>query len=613
MGPMRDRRLFTAPRPLRRLPAIAAAVALAALLAAGCASIPSSGTPVPAPGRLPLGDDGGGGCCALIVRGPQAGWSPDQVVNSFLLASSVFAHDFALARKYLTPGASRSWRPGSGVTILTGNPTVSLQSGRVSGPQGQKTVVVTGQELATLTSSGQYITPPPGAHATPPEDFTLKPANGVYQIDSLPTNGLLLTDYLFHLVYTPRDLYYYGLRDSDLVPDSVFIPAVSANPAITLIDGLRHDPTGSLQDAATTAFPPGVQLRQLQAVPGKTAIVDIHLPAGNDQSTVRAIARQLVATLTSSDYGSRLFEAVKLKINGRMWAPRGDDPVLTLATRGLDLRYPGSKSAVYYLTSGGSVQVIRPNGHTAPVPGQAGSGREPLSSVAVSPGGKYVAGIAARAGAVYIGDLAAAPGRSARSQAGQLSLRLTGSGFTSLSWDGENDLWVTGQVHHSAGLWVLSPGQNGPTSVSLPAGVGSVTGVRVAPDGTRVAMTVGSGAGTHLELAAIMRDGPGFSLTSPVPLGPNLSAVSSVTWFDEDDLIAIARSGSSGAELWEVPVDGDNATPLQWQQPGMTSVTADGPGSPLYLSLANGRLEKSVGPGEPWSDVTAGQHAVYPG
>jgi WD40 repeat protein len=608
---MRNRRPRAWPRPRPGAAVAGAAVALVAVLAAGCASLPSSGTAQAAPGRLALGDSGGG-CCALIVRGPKAGWSPDQVVNSFLLASSVFAHGFSLAREYLTAGASRSWRPGSGATILTGI-KVSQQSGRVSGPQGQKTVVVTGQELATLTSGGQYVTPPAGDSAAPPEDFTLKLVNGVYQIDSLPANGLLLTDYLFHLVYTPRDLYYYGLRNSQLVPDSVFIPTVSTSPAVTLIDGLRRDPTGLLQDAATTAFPPGAQLKQVQAVPGKTAIVSIHLPAGNDQSTVLAMARQLVATLTSPDYGSRLFEAVKLKVNGRTWAPRGDGPVLTLATRGLHLRYPAGKDTAYYLTSAGAAGTIRSDGHVSPVPGEGGTGRPPLSSVAVSPDGRYLAAIAGPATTVYTGDLATASGRGARSQPGQLTSRLTGSGFTGLSWDNEDDLWVAGEVGRSPGLWVLPPGQGGAIKVSLPSGLGPVTGVRVAPDGVRVALIVGLGSSAHLELAAIMRDGSGFSLTSAAPLGPNLSAVSSLTWFGEDNLIAIAKPGSAGAELWEVPVDGDSATSLQWQQPGMTSITADGPGNLLYLSLANGRLEKSVGLGEPWSNVTAGQDAVYPG
>ena len=66
-------------------------------------------------------------------------------------------------------------------------------------------------------------------------------------------------------------------------------------------------------------------------------------------------------------------------------------------------------------------------------------------------------------------------------------------------------------------------------------------------------------------------------------------------------------------QLWEVPANGDNATSLHWQQRGLvTSITAAGPQNPLYLTVG-GRLEKSVALGEPWTDVTAGQAAEYPG
>ena len=96
---------------------------LATLLATGCATIPSSGpvgsAPIPAP---PAGGGVSGG--GLIVEGPQPGWTPEQVVSGFLLASASFAHYHGTAREYLTPGASRLWRPGAQVTILASTPSV---------------------------------------------------------------------------------------------------------------------------------------------------------------------------------------------------------------------------------------------------------------------------------------------------------------------------------------------------------------------------------------------------------------------------------------------------------------------------------------------------------
>src|SRR5215467_916781 len=136
-------------------------VVLATLLATGCATIPSSGPVGSAPTQAPPAGGGvsGGG---LIVEGPQPGWTPEQVVSGFLLASASFTHHHATAREYLTPGASRLWRPGAKVTILAGTPSVFRQAGRLSGPDSRARVMVSWQELATLDASGQY-TPRGGA------------------------------------------------------------------------------------------------------------------------------------------------------------------------------------------------------------------------------------------------------------------------------------------------------------------------------------------------------------------------------------------------------------------------------------------------------------------
>jgi hypothetical protein len=61
-----------------------------------------------------------------------------------------------------------------------------------------------------------------------------------------------------------------------------------------------------------------------------------------------------------------------------------------------------------------------------------------------------------------------------------------------------------------------------------------------------------------------------------------------------------------------VPVNGDVAT-LKSAQPGMAAITAAGSQNALYVGMSAGRLESSVGLGEPWRDMTAGSDATYPG
>src|SRR5262249_49095077 len=144
-----------------------------------------------------------------------------------------------------------------------------------------------------------------------------------------------------------------------------------------------------------------------------------------------------------------------------------------------------------------------------------------------------------------------------------------------------------GTKGHHQGVRVLITGQGPGVPVQLPNLHGPVTSLRVAPDGVRVAMIVGEGSSAHLVLSAAMRDSSGgFLLTKPAPLFPSLPPVSALTWYDEDHLLVISGWGAA-SRYWEVPVDGYTPTSLI-KLPGLTTVTAAGPGHPIYLGLANG-------------------------
>jgi len=601
---------------------------LATLLATGCATIPSSGpvgsAPIPAP---PAGGGVSGG--GLIVEGPQPGWNPEQVVSGFLLASASFAHHHATAREYLTPGASRLWQPGAQVTILASTPSVYQQTGRLSGQGDRATVVVSWQELATLDASGQYTARGGAAR----QNFALESVHGEWRIAGVPSTDdakvsheLLLPAALFRLDYAPRNLYFYGQRggqlpaaqpDQLLVPAPVFVPLQSTDLVTTLVNDLLQDPSGWLENGAVTAFPAGSRLRKIQVLPGppgdKTAIVDIGLPRGTPQSTVQAIAAQLVWTLTSPAYSPPLIQAVKLKINGRLWAPRSGDTVQSLAEYSRYIPPVSRPQNLYYVSANGAVRMFGQQAHSIAVPGQAGTGEVQLSRIAVSTSGHYLAGIGGPATTVYTEDLAAAAKEHAPARVGGLHVRLTGRGFSTPSWDSAGDLWVAGRVQGQPGVWVIPAASGGrPIPVSLPVGMGPVTGLRVAPDGVRIALIVGTGASAHLMVGAITRSGGAVFITQAVPLAPGLPGPpTTLTWYDEDHLLAITQS-ANGAQLWEVPVNGDLAVPVS-VPPGMASITAAGPQNSLYVGVSGGRLESSIGLREPWRDITAGSAATYPG
>jgi hypothetical protein len=616
---MGDRRPARTRRP-GGLTALVTGLVAAAVVVSGCSVIPSGNGPEPA--SAPPPPPGAGPCCGLLVRPPQVGWSPEAVVKYFLLASAIGANDYAAARQYLTKAASAAWRPGAAVTILTKEPEVTEPQGRVSGPVTKNVVVVTGQEQATLSSAGQYQ-PAPGGASAPTEEFFLQYNKGVYKISQLfssvpgkTTNELLLTNDLFHLEYTPRNLYFYGGRNEALLPYPVFVPIQGTNPAVKLIQDLISGPTGWLQSAAHTAFPAGARLVQpIQVFPGpsggRTAVVNIAVPRHSPGMDVQAMAAQLVTTLTSPVYSAPLFRAVKLKINGRPWAPPHAGATMRLGTYQSKIPQAAPGEKAYYLSQGGSLHSLGAQSeHGAAVFRGAGTGQVTLSQAAVSPDGRHLAGLAGPATTVYTGNLVTSAGGQ-RQSVNQLRSQFTGVKFTSLSWDRLDDLWVTGKTRNGPGVWVLIGGHGSAVQVLLPSNLGRVTDLRVAPDGNRIAMIVGTGASAHLVLAAVMRDHAGFLFSVPSPLGPSLPPLTALTWFDEDHLLVVTGSRED-SELWEVPVDGDNPT-LLIRQAGILTVTAAGPGNPLYLGLAGSQLVRAVGLNQPLGDITAGQAVIYPG
>ncbi|MBO0784759.1 MAG: GerMN domain-containing protein [Actinobacteria bacterium] len=611
----------------RRGRALAAALAGAAALVAGCAAVPSSGQ-VQSAAAPPGGS--GNNCCGLIMSGPRPGMDPIGIVSGFLLASASFAHHNAIAREYLTPAASRSWSPGSSVTIVDPKPTV-VAAPRGLEPGTSGTAVRAGRVVATVSSSGLYH-PLDGKDTAQVQTFGLVRVKGQWRISSLPGSArvsrqLLLPEGLFNLVYKPQNLYFYAQGSSRvLVPAPVFVPSESSgpktnDPATMLVRDLLSGPPSWLAGAADSAFPPGTKLREVQVLPGtpgtKTAIVSLTMPPRAVQpARLRALDAQLVWALTSQSYGEPLIQSVKLKVNGNFW-PRSGSAVLGQADYRQDVPQPAAGNP-YFVSQAGGVRILARTGpgsraKDTAVPGPVGAGRFPLSQIAVSPDRTRVAGIAAPRSTVYVGNLAAAAAHGAGPSAGEPRPRLSGTSFSTPSWDGAGNLWLAGRMHGQNGIWVLRDGRGTPWQVTPSDRLGRVTALRVAPDGVRVAMIAGKGASTRLLLGALIRTGSAYGLGPVLRLAPNLTGISALTWYDADHLLAVTKSASGGTQLWEVPVNGGTAVKQGAPQQGIVSVAAAGPRNPLYLGLSTGRVERSAGLREFWSDVAAGRDVAYPG
>lgn len=615
-------------RPARAAVRVLIAALVTVFLAAGCAAVPTSGLLQTT--NLPAGNGGvqqGSDCCGLIMSPPAPGWGPQQIVLNFILASADFGDHHAIARQYLTRAASKQWLPGPGpaVTVIANPPKVMFTQ-RPMSASDSPVVQISVQELGRVTASGQYIRPP-GGQAELQQEFGLQRVHHEWRIANLPSGGvskpsheLLLTKDLFQLAYQPRNLYYLvPTGQQQLVPDPVFVPVDTADPANDLVRALLPSPQGWLAPGVLSAFPPAARLRRPVSVPpgSNTAIMELSLPkSAVTPSALSQMSAQLVWTLTSTSHGSTPIQAVKLVVNGRAWTPPGaSSPVQDRSNYPQPALQPPGHQDLYFLTTGGAARKLtRPGTSSAALPGEAGTGQIRLGSIAVSPDGHYLAGLAgpASAATLYTEDLAAAAKEHASTAARALHSRFSGVRLTSMSWDRHDNLWVAGAVGHRVKVWVL-PGSGGaPQHVGLPAHTGPITALRVAPDGVRLAMITKLASGPQVWLTAIVKTDSQVTLSSAGQIGADLVAPGALSWYDADHLVVVNQS-TAGPQLEEVPVDGDRSS-YQGIEPDMASIAAAGPGNPLFATLQTGNLASSVGLGELWNQLLLpGRAATYPG
>lgn len=615
--------LLPAAAPLWRPPRHAVAAVLAAAVlaaAAGCATVPTNGP-------VQQVDTGQGGVSQEqdysqpIPVGPGTGWTPKQIVEGFLAASASFASNHAVAQEYLVPATRHSWNPGWAVTVVSGTPTVSTipqqkevpAAAAAGAPNGSDLteVQVTGQPVATLTATGQYLVSsgPPAK----PIIFTLVKTDNQWRIADLPPSPLLLTEDDFQRVYQPLNLYFLtSSAGSTLVPDPVFAPLAATNTELAsgLVNALLQSPAGWLAGAAATGFPAGSSPIGQVKIIGSNATVNLGGRATRASRAQRAqIAAQLVWTLGNGPTG---IHSVELEINGRPQQINGTAYQLQQTYHTWVPAQP-AVSALYFIGGSGAVEELSGTGqpgsgqpgHVTAVPGPAGSANAPdLSSIAVSPNGRLMAGISADGSTVYTGDISRGSAlREWRSPSGKC---------TSVSWDAQDNLWIAA----GGDLWLIPSDSGNPSQVGLPdlPGADGVTDFRVAPDGVRAVMIVSTPTGQQVQLAAITRSGPSALIGQSMTLGAGIASPGALSWYGADNVMVLS-AGASGPQLYEVPLNGGQPTTIATTA-GAISMTAVNPGvsgSSVALGLSGNQIMVSAGLGVFQPAHASGRSPVYPG
>lgn len=611
--------------------AASGAIALTATMAA-CANLPTSGNIQVGKlhGTAGVGQNG----VQVVPRPPGRGWSPRDIVGGFLTASASYDRNHKVAKEYLTTGKhgfGSRWRPGWQATIIDA-PAESVQQapGRITEPGGQQgqVVVLSGKRVATLVTAGRYqagsvVVDPPLTRFS----FALIRVAGQWRINDILEGNksalpslLLLRRQDFEREYQSRNLYFYpagGDSTITLVPDPVYIPAQVGKQGIRgLVQTLIRPALDKswLFGAAQTAFPPGSKLLSAQVVGGITAVVNLGGAAAKaSPSQQQRMAAQLFWSLAHPlPYPAEEpnpISSVVLNINGRRvpspsyngWVPRG----------------PGG-SAYYQVPAGpigyGVAMVHSKPSQAGPVALPKALAGQPFTVMAVSAeplGSAVLAGC--RGKTVYL---------MPQSHSGQVITASLQAPCMSLSWDEQGNLWIATkmQVYEIPGVGG-EPSAHPPLTLVLDPQLGkaSIQSLWVAPDGVRVAMIIRNGATSKIRIAAISRNRQYTYIaqtSSVLRVGTDIADPIALTWLDPDHLLVLGRTGSGRTQLYEVPLNGGQSTPIATPR-GVTAVTASWPAkqpqpfiavaiAPTATSPAEIQMSTSGWPSPDWQQVAKG-------
>src|SRR5581483_7027626 len=201
----------------KRMKRLAAAALIGvAVVATGCAGVPSSSVPQAigtversAPPSLPK---------------PTPGMDPDLLLREFLKATADPANRHLAARQFLTDSASRGWDDAGSSLLIDNVVFVETRSDdRVS-------VTMHADILGSLSDMGVFET---GEGALPdPGPIDLVKTPGGWRIDRLP-NGVFLDWQQFQSTYKRNTLYFADPTGKTLVPDPRYVAVADRDQLAT--------------------------------------------------------------------------------------------------------------------------------------------------------------------------------------------------------------------------------------------------------------------------------------------------------------------------------------------------------------------------------------------
>ncbi|WP_312673084.1 LpqB family beta-propeller domain-containing protein [Microbacterium sp.] len=551
----------------------AAAVAVVALLLPACAGLPTSGDVAVG---LELGESPDDVDVLPVASGPIAGAGPEEIVEGFLEAGITTSDNWATAREFLAPSLQRSWRPSAGVSIDAGSEARTLTSNLADDQvedADEAEVQVLLELVASVDDSGEY-SGAPGDSSIP---FALaRGEDGEWRITQAP-DGVVIDEARFPNVFEGYSLQWFDASWSRLVPDTRWFPR-RQSPATTVTQALvAGTPAEWLDPAVQTAFPADVQLAQdAVLITAQVAEVSLTRPAaGLDRTTLARMRTQLQATLKAAGVN---VTQVRFSVDGRAL----DAGVVELAGPTPD---PGTlvlKDGVFGRIVGDEIASL------SAISPQIQSISQPIEAIDVAADDASAA-LQLDDGHVYL------VGKGSRDE---LDAR---PGLVRPSLDPYGYVWSVPagapQAVQAVGADVVAH-----KVASAWPSASSVSDVRVAADGARVAAVIVVGGQRWLAVAAVVRDDSGVptELGEVRPLLQLSEASTGLVWLGPDRLAVL--TDSSTPRLLVQPVGGPGSA----ETAPSDAASVAGARTPAGVRILDADGQLFAHAGSAWREVAEG-------
>lgn len=505
--------------------------AVAAVMASGCAGIPSSG-PVER-----VADDRGPDQSTVRYEpvGPSRGASPQQIVRGYLDAMLAYPVSTGTAASYLTPEAAEAWRSSEGVVVYT-DPDVTLPNSESDTDTDDVQVLLRADEIARLDRQGHFTR----SADDPERSYRLERIEGEWRIAN-PQDGVMVTRTYYGDYFRPFPLYFFDGAGERLVSDLVHL-AVGDQLPTGLLTSLARGPDRTPGTLRT--YVPGVGDLRPSVTIGDENVADVEFTAAlTDLSEAERdrLAAQVVWTLRSVPE----LQGVRITGGTAILSSRGErvHPIESWGGFGP----PTGDNSTYALVDDTLVEID--GADVSPVSGTWGEDAGGAVDAAV--GDDRIAAVMGGRDQVRVTD-----------RAGGEAFVVDGNGFIAPEW-GQNDrLWLVDRGSNGAStrVRVVEDGRTRTLPADRLGGV-TVQSIAVSPDGGWYAATARDGGRTSVYVGPVERDSDDrlTGLGDPRRLPIDVDGPRSVSWISSTRVAFLGES-EAGAQPYDVALDGTDLT-----------------------------------------------------